>query len=227
METEIKKTLKEQIVGVWRSGDYFVSFSEDGYCAAYFPIDGDERIDDGVFTMDGDTVITDGSFYANTTKYIINSVSEKSINLTVVYDFSHTPTGIDDKKDAMATLTLTRTDEIPDRKINGMEGKTFTIDGSYISEDGTAYDFTQINTIHSSEKYHYIEYKLDFHGDAPEGVKQRNMYKYYIYLRPVIYTVTLVPYSSWNYEDYRRGLKVDKGVLTENTDGSLSYTPNE
>ena len=35
-ENVMEQTLtKEQIVGVWRSGDYWVSFSEDGYCGAY------------------------------------------------------------------------------------------------------------------------------------------------------------------------------------------------
>ena len=220
---ENKKTIKDLIVGVWRSGEYFVSFSEDGYNSAFFPIDGEERIDEGIYTFDGDTVLVEGSFYGNTTKYIVNSVSESSISLTVVYRFRNM-TFEGDAVDSRATLTLTKSADMPSVRINGLEGKTFTIEDTYTNGRGRTYDYTQINTIHSSEKYQYIDYTFDFHGDKPEDFSHSIRYKFYVLLGQTLYCVTLSQlYPTDMYNTYARGLKVEAGTLSAREDGTLEY----
>lgn len=82
------KLTKDNIVGVWRSGDYWVSFSEDGYMSAYLS---DKCIAEGDYTVDGDTVKVDDGFkkiraYGKNTRLVVNSISNGTLSLTATYN---------------------------------------------------------------------------------------------------------------------------------------------
>jgi hypothetical protein len=86
---DMEQTLtKEQIVGVWRSGDYWVSFSESGFMCAYLS---DKCIAEGDYAIDGDTVKIDDGFkkiraYGKNTRFVINSISNGTLSLTATYN---------------------------------------------------------------------------------------------------------------------------------------------
>ncbi len=184
---------KEQIVGVWRSGDYWVSFSEDGYCSAFFSVNGDERILEGDFKIKNDTVIVEHSMYYGNTKITINDVSQASLKLTIIFNYYIFTLFDKDDQEIKVPITLTKSSDTPVEKIAGLEGMTFSNDVQ-LEEGGTSYLITQSNTI--SEKYHSIYYINDYHGNIPPshkgGLNARGQ-KYYVYLPPYIYTSAGTP----------------------------------
>lgn len=179
---------KEQIVGVWRSGDYWVSFSESGYNSAFLNINGDERIDEGSYTIKGDTVEVEHTLYFGETRYVINSISSTSLQMTIAYNYYPFYPSDDNDFWIYAPITLSKTTDIPCEKNDGLDGTTYENETTFTYE-GNAYDVTHANTIHSDG--HYILYSIDYHGNKPYssygGVPMGGM-KFYIYLKPYLYT---------------------------------------
>lgn len=208
------KLTKDNIVGVWRSGDYWVSFSSDGYNSAYFPIENDERIDEGIYTVNGDTITVENSLYYSTTRYIINSLSGGALKMTQIYNIFKSSRFVEDDYDIKTSLTLTKSGEQPPVKINDFAGMTFSYRGAADKEFFTCDSLTYHNTF-SNEEYHEIRYTTDVEdrwGNAGGGLQ------YYIYLSPFIYYVTLPRI------EYKRGAKVMKAKLTKEN-GELLYQP--
>ena len=225
MEENSSSVTIRQLVGVWRNGKYFVAISEDGYLSAYFPIDGDERIDEGMFSIDGNTISVRSSFYWKFNRYTVTSVSDTSINLKVTYSFRDTSMDNDEKADATAALTLVRSSDTPTPLAGGLDGKTFSVDGTYTDGNGKAYSYTQVNLIYNG-KYHYIQYHNDFKDGRPEDFDENMTLKYYVLLGRDLYSVALSHYDIPFDEPsrYLRGTKVEVGTLSEKEDGTLEYT---
>lgn len=205
------KVTKENIVGVWRSGDYWVSFSEDGYNSAYFPIENDERIDEGSYTISGDTITVENSLYYSTTRYIVSSLSGGILKMMQIYNMFGSSRFYGDDYDIETSLTLTKSDERPPVKINEFGGLSFSYRGAADKEFFTCDSLIYHNTF--NEDYHEIKYTTDVKnkwGSSGAG------WQYYIYLSPVIYHVTLP------LEEYKKGAKVNKAKLTKE-DGKLLY----
>lgn len=181
---------KEQIVGVWRSGDYWVSFSESGFNSSFFNINGDERIDEGSFTIKENTIEVEHTLYYGQTKYVINKITPTTLQLTVEYNYYAFSLSDDDDIWLNIPMTLTKSSETPSERENGLDGVTYS-DESTLTYKGTVYDVTQTNTIHSGEHGHYIDFVNDYHGNKPDsdygGVPERGM-KIYVYLAPYLYT---------------------------------------
>lgn len=211
------KVTKENIVGVWRSGDYWVSFSSDGYNSAYFPIENDERIDEGSYTISGDTITVESQLYYSWTKYIIRSISDTSVSLTIIYNFSGTTSVQNDDYDISKDITLTKSNDTPCIIDDGLDRKTYETTEIF-NINGKKYNIKQENTFY--KEYHFIK----FENLYPEKDTEifRNIPKtggrYYIYLPPYLYTV-----KTPSDLGYKRNVPVEKGTLTTNTDGSINY----
>ena len=202
-----KALTKEQLVGVWRSGGYWVSFSDDWYNSAYFPLENAERIDEGSYTISGDTVTVENSLYYSTTRYIIHSISGDTLRMTQIYNIFNSSRDGEDNYDIYTPLTLTKSNEVPPVKLNGFSGMTFTY-RDIPEEESLGSDSITYQNFFDFEEYHQIRFatevrtKWGIYGGA----------QYYIYLNPVIYHVTTPD------QDYDKGLKVKKAHLTKNND---------
>lgn len=212
---------KEQITGVWRSGEYWISFSADGYNSAYFPIENDERIDEGTYAIEGDTVTVASQLYYSWTKYIIKSISESSMAVEIVYSFYGYTRFADDEYEVKKTLTLTKSNDTPCKKDDGLDKKSFDMLIPLLSSP--AEYATQTNTFHAEN--HYIKYTMEYKEDAPwSDISEMGSKgtKYYVYMPPLFLSVVLSDESG-----YERNTKVEKGLLTEDEGGNLTYKPKE
>ena len=214
------KVTKENIVGVWRSGDYWVSFSEDGYNSAYFPIESDKRIDEGEYTIDGDTISVSNSLFYSWTRYIINSISSTTLSLTIIYNFFGSTSAQGDNYDVTQSLTLTKTGDTPSRKMD-LDGMSFLCESTFYNyKTKTTYNVTQLCEIWS--EYHLIRFQNRFKSEAEEKIDGNYLSggkEYYIYLSPYIYTTLL------HTDRYERNTFVIKGELSFGGDGNLNYIP--
>lgn len=62
------------LIGVWESGDYFISFNKDGFYAAYL----DKKfIDSGTYTINENSVLCVNPYKVSETNYNMKVVSEK------------------------------------------------------------------------------------------------------------------------------------------------------
>ena len=216
-----QKLTKEQIVGVWRSGDYWVSFSESGYNSAYFPIENDERIDEGTYTIDGDTITVASQLYYSWTKYIIRNISSTSINLTIVYNFYGSTRTQGDNYEVSKDILLTKGNDAPCIMDDGLDGKTFTCESIFYNyKNHNTYEVTQFCTFWS--EYHLIRFQNHFKSEEEDKIDGNHLSggrKYYVYLSPYIYTIDL------KNDTYKRNTKTTRGELSFNSDGSINYTP--
>lgn len=175
---DMEQTLtKEQIVGVWRSGDYWVSFSEDGFMCGYLS---DKCITEGDYTIDGDTVKAENSEINFVTKFLMHNVSSVNMDNTITYyDF-----GENDGEVVTKNFTFTKSSEEPCSKNNALIGKSF----SYYTKV-TYFDFE------SSKRYTVdgiAECKVRNYCiiDRRLGTSDRTvsgLWIYYIYLQPFLY----------------------------------------
>lgn len=194
---------KEQIVGVWRSGDYWVSFAEDGFYSAFFFIDERERIDDGAYTIEGDVVTVKNPEHS--TKNTIKSLSSTSMTLVMEYTYPN----MSPKITVTREMTFIKTDELPCKSTDALVGKSFTYDD--VSEAHYGKVVTFINHIPYNDRIIISEYSEP--GRWGNGIQQ-----YYVYLPPLIYHTTL------HGGVYGRDGEVFRiGEITESTDGTITY----
>lgn len=196
--------LKEQIVGVWRNGDYWVSFSEDGFYSAFFYIDDRERIDDGGYTIEGDVVTIKNP--EHTTKNTIKSVSETAMTLVMEYTYPNRSP----RFAVFEEMNFTKVSDIPCKENDDLVGKSFSYDDSSETHNGKVITWTNyilhndriINTVYS------------------EPNRWGNSYcqQYYVYLPPFIYHTTL--FGSI-YDRDESVLQIGKITILE--DGTISY----
>lgn len=219
------KLTKDNIVGVWRSGDYWVSFSSDGYMSAYLS---DKCIAEGDYTVDGDTVKVDDGYqwikvFGKKTRFIINSISNSTLSLTATYNNLHNLYVGDENLEHQVTqsYTFSKSQDAPCTKSNPLVGKTcvlpmdvwyfkgFGPDGSMVSTPGKC----TINV----EKYNLMDVKILPVID--EGENAGDFLKYlYVYLPPKLYMISIG--QNGGYYEYSRPLKIYEPTF--NSDGSLT-----
>lgn len=219
------KLTKDNIVGVWRSGDYWVSFSSDGYMSAYLS---DKCIAEGDYTIDGDTVkVDDGTkrvrAYGKNTRFVINSISNSTLSLTATYNNMQLIWDGDEGLVHLLTqnYSFSKTQETPCTKSNPLVGKTCVLpmdvwyfkgygpDGSMVSTPGTC----TINV----EKYNQIHVQIrpDIDVDYLAGDV---IYYLYVYLPPKLYMISVQSHGG-HYEK-KRPIKIYEPTF--GSDGSLT-----
>lgn len=73
-EENLQNLNSSNLIGVWESGDYFISFNKDGFYAAYL----DEKfIDSGTYTINENSVLCTNPYKVSKTNYSMNLVNEK------------------------------------------------------------------------------------------------------------------------------------------------------
>ena len=82
METEQTLTIK-MLAGVWRDGDFFVSFSEDGYLCCSL---NERNIVCGNFSIDGTKILVMGEFYGSDYAWFdISEIDKTTLSYTVQF----------------------------------------------------------------------------------------------------------------------------------------------
>lgn len=202
--TEQTQTLtKEQIVGVWRNGDYWVSFSEDGFYSAFFYIDDRERIDDGDYTIDGYVITTKNPEHS--ARITIKTISSSSMNLVMEYTYPN----ILPQKTVTKEMNFTKTSTLPCKSTDELVGKSFSYDDKSEAHDGKVVTF--INHIPHNDRIIRLTYS------EPDRFNTKGDLQYYVYLPPLIYH-TILSSGVYNPENI-----VMIGELTESQDGIISY----
>ena len=134
-DMEGKQTLtKEQIVGVWRNGDYWVSFSESGYASTFLKLKDLEIINDGDFRLSGDTIITKSSPWWHETPYIVNHVTNSEISMTVTFAYPTQPSSR-----RTDTVILQKSMDVPCDRNDGLARKFIYLNGRKCRFDDNEY----------------------------------------------------------------------------------------
>ncbi|MBQ9204727.1 MAG: hypothetical protein IJ155_10880 [Prevotella sp.] len=199
-ETPKYKLDANSIVGVWRSGDYWVSFSEDGFYSAFFNIGDNERIDDGDYTIDGDVVTIKN--YEHTTELSLKALSSASMTFDMTYNYPLT------SKKVTQEMSFSKADGIPCKADDILVGKSFSYDDVSESHGGKIITFTNILC---DDRIILTEYSEKNSGG------ESMQWRYYVYLPPCIYHVRI---SSGYYPE---GSVIKIGKISEFPDGTLSY----
>lgn len=198
-KSEEKLTKTDSEVGVWKSGNYFVSLSSDHFMTAYVA---PNFIDCGSYTRNNNVITSTNTYYAKTTTYTIRSISEKSMTVDVSYrDLLG--------KNKTNSLVLTKTSITPTTKDNPLVGKSFSWQGVY---GVTTMAFNSYNTgVKSNTWKNYKDYPLPI---------------YYIYFDGCLYYQEFSPAGKQMPSIGGWGTHVDDGVITVikvsfNNDGSI------
>lgn len=147
-------------VGVWESGNYFVSLSSDHFLTAYVA---PNFIDCGTYTRNDNVITSNNSYYAKSTTYTIKSIDDKSMVIEVAY----TDVSGDNKT---TNLTLAKSNTATTTKDNPLIGKNF----SWLSLHGvTTLTFQTFNTgLQTNTWVNFADYPLTL---------------YYIYFNGYVY----------------------------------------
>lgn len=152
------------IVGVWKNDDdCFISFSSDKFNSSLL---NNKFIDEGDYRIDKDTIFVTNNYFGKTTKYVVNSISNNKISVTVTYYDRW-----DGKKEAK--MYFSKTSDVPCSKHHNLVGKSFY--AQYSVKGGSQHwnkVFNTYNTISCTRE--------DVANSAPSTF-------YYIYLPPRIY----------------------------------------
>lgn len=176
--TEQVQTLtKEQIVGVWRSGDYWVSFSEDGYMSAYLS---EKRIEEGIYTIVKDTVKAETSMYYHFIDFAVSHIGNAKLSCSVTlnaFDGSFS--------EKVNDYTFTKTDEKPCPKNHELIGKKFQYNTDVVDSDSWT---GKSDTLHGFAQFNITTY---FYADCffrtEEGKRVGSFQAYYVYRPPLLY----------------------------------------
>lgn len=167
------------IVGVWRKGsDCFVSFSSEKFNSSLL---NDKFVDEGDYTIKNDTVFVKNNYFNKTTKYVVNSISDKVLNVTVTYD---------DRWNGKKTVNMQfeKAQDTPCSKTHNLVGKSFY--AQYSVGSGSQHwnkTFTTYNTMSCTRQ--------DVASSTPSTF-------YYVYLPPKIYFY-VIRYNEFRYDNVR------------------------
>lgn len=157
------KVHDNNIVGVWKNGDKFVSFSAEKYNSALLT---NTFIDEGDYKINGDTIYVYNNYFNKTTKYIVNSLTSNSLSVTVTYKDNWSG-------EKTQSLQFTKTSENPCSKNHNLVGKSFY--AQYNTNSGSQHwnkEFTTYNSISCT--------RTDVAKSTPSTF-------YYVYNSPKIY----------------------------------------
>ena len=164
--TENEET-KNSIVGVWGSDDYFVSFSDDGFYAAYLS---DEFIDSGSYKYEDNTVTCENPYFNRTTTYQVKKLADGKMYVDIAYVNNH-------GNSENASFEFVKSDIAPASKEHTLMGKSATIMSAYF--DRVTYAFNTINSgVKSATGGSAKKYPLNF---------------FYIYIEDRLYFQILQP----------------------------------
>ena len=194
---------KEQIVGVWRSGDYWLSFSEDGFYSAFFFIDDRERIDDGDYIVAEDVVTVKNQ--EHTTILSVKNLSATSLTLVMNYTYPHLAQEVTVTKE----MSFVKTEENPCKSTDDLVGKSFSYEDTSDAHNGKVVTF--FNQIPYNDRLMISTY-------SEPGMWGNSALQYYVYLPPLIYHAILKSTSTYLKDD-----TVLIGKLTESSDGIITY----
>ena len=127
-------------IGVWESGNYFLSLSSDNFLTAYFA---ERFLDCGNYSISEDNVITcNNTYYARPTQYKIKNLSATQLHVEISYVDVY---GENQSK----SLTFTKSDKMPVTKDNPVVGKSYT---TYFSSSSSVQITTSFNTYNTGTK---------------------------------------------------------------------------
>lgn len=140
------------LVGVWTSDDYIMSFDNTGFYSAYIA---DKFIDSGNFVLNGNTATCSNSYFNRVTVYEITNYSSKSLTATIKYvDFQ----GNEKSK----TLIFTKSGLVPATKENPAIGKSWSSYSQYFGY--VTYQFSTYNKgVKTAQKGTAKKYPIDFY----------------------------------------------------------------
>lgn len=194
---------KSDIVGVWKSGDYFVSFSDGNYYIAYLT---GTFIDSGYFKLDGTNVKCDNNYFKKSTIINIESLKNNLMDCKINY--------IDGEGKAKSLdKTFTKSSEEPAKTNHVVIGK-FSSSRFFVQSNGASFDY---NTNYSSANGGYEEVTSGTMKDV-----RRNLY--YVYLHPFVY-IQRYKYENGKYGTYPFNydiLEVYKRDVTIGKNGNVS-----
>lgn len=124
-------------VGVWESGNFFLSLSADKFCTAYVA---DKFIDCGNYTVtSGNNLSCRNTYFSRNTSYTIKNLTNSKIEVDVTYTDIEGAT-------KNKTLILTKSDKIPATKDNPLVGKTCVLGFSQNISAKVYYSFATFQT---------------------------------------------------------------------------------
>lgn len=139
------------ITGVWENGNYFVSFNNDGFYAAYVA---DKFIDNGNYTQSKDVVSCQNTYFNRNTTYTIKSISDTELKVDIAY------TDLDGNNQNK-NMTFTKSTTLPATQRNILEGKLYTWYSSLF--ETVRITFSTYNSgIKSATKKNVANYPLRF-----------------------------------------------------------------
>lgn len=146
------ETIISKVEGVWESGNYYLSLSEDKFLTAYVA---PNFIDCGACVETNNTITCTNPYFSRKTKYNIISVTSESISLSVdyvdMYGDSHTK-----------ELTLYKTTKVPTTESNILVGKAIKYRSS--SYSNVTINFTSYYSgSMSSDKSNIEKYPLNLY----------------------------------------------------------------
>lgn len=163
-DNKVYKLHDNNFVGVWRNGsDCFVSFSSDRFNSSLLNT---KFIDEGDYTLKDDTIFVKNSYFNKTTKYVVNSITDNTLNVTITYE---------DRWEGKKTTNMqfTKATDKPCSKMHNLVGKSFY--AQYAMSSGSQHwnkTFTSYNIASCT--------RTDLASSTPSTF-------YYIYLPPKIY----------------------------------------
>lgn len=146
------ENLSSSIIGTWKSGNYFVSFGEDGFYSAYIA---EEFIDSGDYKQVENEVSCSNNYFNRKTIYTIKDISETEMKVEISYTDLYG--GANSK-----TMTFTKSDgDAVVSKSSTLSGKSIT---TYSSSFGNiTRTFTSFNAgVKSATKGSAAKYPLNF-----------------------------------------------------------------
>ena len=152
------------IVGVWRGGNYyFVSFSSDKHNASLIS---NKFLDEGDYSIKGDTITVSNKYFGNETKYVVNSLSSNKLSMTITYNDRW-----EGKK--TETMSFTKSEDEPCTKTNDLVGKSY---------------YAQYSVSHGSQHWNktFLTYNT-MSCTRSDAASSTPSTFYYVYMKPTLY----------------------------------------
>ena len=197
-EPEVESEKEIVVSGVWRDGDYFISFDDNGYYSAHLD---EEHLDTGSYKIEDKKVTCRNNYNNKETIYDILSITESEIECEITYS----PYNADSQK---VKRIFNKTEEQPASKEHILINKSWGYLSSYYS------------TVTIEFKSHYIA------TESSSKDKRYVNEWYYTYVEPYIYVQSFTPndgqqhptttFSKYNDtgEVIRKKVSLDEGRIT-------------
>ena len=207
----------QDLTGVWRSGDYFVSFSADGYVAAHL---GSQHLvtDDLVVGDEENFFYAIGGFSGGEyAQFMINDFDGKQMTCHVKLRDGMEGAYTVSEKD----MAFTKSADTPVGRTNVLVGKTFSYASSYGLYSG--------ETISGQCSGTFIDHRRIRRQTTPDrdGVEPMYYLDHYAYLPPYIYYIENFDY--WEHQPIYHVTAIPpqdvlKRRVTINTDGTVTFS---